>query len=517
MNYRYVFSQLGLLFLVLSLIMLVMAGGFFVTHIFVHDYIIDPYARTALIFSGAIGLTIGGGLYLLTRKGSKQLGRREAMLLVAMSWLIGAAYAGLPFYFWATINPHVGADHPFSSFVDCYFESMSGLTTTGATILTDIESTPRSLLLWRALTHWLGGLGIVVLFVAVLPSLGVGAKKLFRLETPGPSPKGLRPHIRETARALMLIYSSITVAAILAIRATGAMGWFESICHAFSMVSTGGLSTRDSSIGAFDSVSLDVICLFFMFLAGVNFALFYMLMQGRWRAVLKDTELRVYFFLKVIVILVVTFNIWGHDIISTAGRVIEHTSLAQSLRFSAFQTIALHTGTGFVTADYDPWPLLSRTLLVGLMFIGGCAGSTAGGLKVIRFWMLLKILASEIEKTFRPNVIRPLRIGNSTMDADVKLGTVVFTVSFTLILLLGTTALLFLEPADSPNDVATALSASLATLGNIGPGLHGVGATQNYAWFSPGSKFVLSLLMALGRLEIFTLLVLCAPKFWKAN
>lgn len=519
MNYRYVFAQLAILFIVLSLILLLMAGGFFGIYRFIPAYDIDPHARTALILSGAIGLLIGGFLWLVTRKGNKQLGRKEALFLVALSWLLGTAYIAMPFYFWAIFNPEIGQDHPFSNYTDCYFEAMSGLTTTGATILgnegAEIESLPLSLLLWRSLSHWLGGLGIVVLFVAVLPSLGVGARKLFRTEVTGPQPRGLTPHIRETARIIAYIYIGLTILCILLLRATGAMDWFDSICHTFSMVSTGGLSTRDASIGAYNSWAVDMICLFFMVFAGVNFAVFYMVVRGNWKKAWKDTELRVYIILKVVCIALVILAIWGlPTITTTAGLIIDNTPL-ENFRFSAFQTIALHTGTGYCTADYDQWSFFAKFILVGLMFIGGCAGSTAGGIKVIRVWIVLKILAANFEKSFRPQVVRPLKIGEATMDDEVKLSAVVYVVSFFALFAIGGILLRVIE--GDGTTLATTMAASISTLANVGPGVEGVGPVENYAWFSMPSKWIMSVLMLLGRLEIFTVLVLLTPRFWRTD
>jgi trk system potassium uptake protein len=517
-NYRYVFKQLGLLFIVLSAIMLAMAGWFFLGYITFADYEIDPHARAALIYTGVIGLILGGSIWLLARKSPVQLGRKEAFLLVALSWLFGTALAAMPFYLWANLNPDITSAHPFHTYADCYFEAMSGLTTTGATILggegASIEAIPRSLLLWRSLTHWLGGLGIVVLFVAVLPSLGVGAKKLFRTEVTGPQPKGLTPHIRETARVIAYIYVGITILCIFLLRATGQMDWFESICHTFSMVSTGGLSPRDASIGAYNSWTVDMICLFFMLFAGVNFAVFYMCVRGQWKKAWKDTELRVYIILKVICIALVIITIWGMPTITmTTGQVIDN-NIAENFRFSSFQTIALHTGTGYATADYDPWPFFAKFILIGLMFIGGCAGSTAGGIKVIRVWIVFKILIDHFEKTFRPQVIRPVKIGETTLDDDTKLAAIIYVVMFFTLFAVGGIALRVLEPDAT---FATTMSASISALGNIGPGVEGVGPTRNYEFFSTPSKVILSMLMLLGRLEIFTVLVLLTPRFWRTN
>jgi trk system potassium uptake protein len=519
MNYRYVVAQLGFLFVVLSAVMLAMAAWFFLVYVLFVDYDIDPYARSALIYTGIAGLLIGGVTWLLTHSGAHQLGRKEALMLVALSWILGTALAAMPFYFWAQFNPEITSDHPFYHYTDCYFEAMSGLTTTGATILggegASIEAIPRSLLLWRSTTHWLGGLGIVVLFVAVLPSLGVGAKKLFRTEVTGPQPKGLTPHIRETARVIAYIYIGCTVLCILLLRATGAMDWFESICHTFSMVSTGGLSPRDASIGAYDSWAVDMICLFFMVFAGINFAVFYMCVRGQWKKAWKDTEMRFYFALIAMGIALVMLFLWGiPTITSTTGKVIENVPW-ESFRFSAFQVISLHTGTGYVTADYDLWPFLAKIVFFVLMFVGGCAGSTAGGIKVIRVWIVFKILVAHFEKTFRPQVVRPLKVGESIMDDDVKLAAIIYVTSFCLLFALGAIVLRAIE--GEATNFTTTMSASISTLGNIGPGVEGVGPVQNYGWFSAPSKWIMSALMLLGRLEIFTVLILLTPRFWRTN
>ncbi len=517
MNYRYVIRELGLVMIVLCLCMVAVMG--FAAWNWSGGNEDERMAVLALVMSAVVGAVAGLFCWLFgNRSGKDYLGRREALLLVALTWLIGAAVAALPYFAWAWMEDEILTNHAFSSFVSCYFESMSGLTTTGATVLGDIEGIPKGLLLWRALTHWLGGLGIVMLFVAVLPTLGVGGKKLFQVETPGPKHDGgVRPRIADTARTLWLIYMGLTIAAILSLRLTGAMGWFDSVCHAFSMVSTGGLSTRDASIGYYDSVAVDMVCMVFMLLAGVNFALFYTLARGKFVNVFRDTELRVYIVLKIVVTIFVAFNLLGQPIISTGGRVIEQAHAGQALQFSAFQTVALHTGTGFVTADYDPWPFLSRVLLIGLMFIGGCAGSTAGGIKVIRFWVALKVMASEMEKIFRPNVVRPMKVGKSVVDNETAASAVVYFLAILVLFAIGAFLIGEFEGRAGRPDFQTAMSASVSTLCNVGPGLHGVGPTMNYGWFSPGSLTVMSLLMLLGRLEVFTILVLLLPRFWRSD
>ncbi|NBC10242.1 MAG: TrkH family potassium uptake protein, partial [Planctomycetes bacterium] len=326
---------------------------------------------------------------------------------------------------------------------------------------------------------------------------------------------GVRPRIAETARALWLIYLGLSAAAVLALRVAG-MDWFDSLCHTMSMVSTGGLSTRDASIAHYDSAWIDGICMVFMLLAGVNFSLFFAATRGRWKVLWKDEELRVYLALKIVVIVIVTGNILGLQIMTTTGQVLDAT-IGQALRYAGFQTIALHTGTGFATSDYDQWPFLSRTLLIGLMFVGGCAGSTAGGIKVIRFWIVIKVIAGSLEKSFRPQVVRPLRIGRTSVDEEQKLGAMIYVVLFFVIGAIGAALIGLLEGQAGRNDFLTAMSASLSTIGNIGPGLHAVGPTKTYAWFTDTSLGVMSMLMMLGRLEVYAVAVLILPRFWKGE
>lgn len=513
MNYRFVMRQLGLLLIVLSAAMLLITG---LEYALWSGGASDTLARWALGITVMVGVGVGAVLWLIGRAGDyERMGRRDALLLVALSWIIGAGLAGLPFFLWAWSNRETYPDHRFLSYVACYFEAMSGLTTTGATVLDDIRTLPPGLLLWRSATHWLGGLGIVVLFVAVLPTLGVGGKRLFNVEAPGPAQAGVRPRIAETARALWLIYLGLTAAAFLCLKIAG-MSWFDSLCHTLSMVSTGGLSTRNASIGHYDSVAIDLICIVFMLLAGVNFALFYAVTRGRWRIMWKDQELRVYLTLKFAVIILVTANIVGLPIMTTAGETVDGT-VGQALRYAGFQTVAMHTGTGFCTADFDIWPFLSRTLLIGLMFIGGCAGSTAGGVKVIRFWIMIKVVAGSLEKAFRPQVVRPLKVGKSTVDEQMQLSAMIYVVLFGVIGAIGATLIAAFEGYAGRPDFQTAMSAAISTLGNIGPGLHEVGPTKTYAWFSDASLAVMSLLMLLGRIEVYAIAVFLLPRFWKGD
>ena len=520
MNYRFVARQLGLLLVVMSVALAATMLYELLLILWGDANAGEADAARALGIATATGAIVGGLAWFFTRKHDKDwtLARREAMLLVAASWIIGAALAALPYLFWAQFGtaPH---GHPFHSFSACYFESMSGLTTTGATVLggdnAKIVNLPKGLLLWRSLTHWLGGVGIVVLFVAVLPTVGTSGKKMFSVESTADK-GGVRPRIAETARVLWLIYLGLTLACTLLLRATGAMNWFEAVNHAFSVMATGGLSTLDTSIGGYHSTSVDIILTVFMIFAGGNFVLYYYLVQGRWRVVVQDVELRIYILLKVATSIIIAINLICYGYPMTDGTPVK-AGFFTSLQFASFQTASLQTGTGFATADYDQWPLLSITLLMGLMLIGGCAGSTAGGLKVFRFWILLKVLYGALERAFRPNVVRPIKVGNNIIDDDLKLSAMVYFAMLIIFLGLGTLLTMLFEANAPQCDLQTALSGSLASLCNVGPGLHGVGPTQNFGWMGGPSLWVHSILMALGRLEVYALLVLLVPRFWRGD
>ena len=522
MNHRFVINQVGLLVVVLSGVMLFVAA--YEMYVYLGGAVDEATAATALLSSAGIGLVVGGLFWRFARtEGEPRFGRREALLLVAVSWLVGAALAALPFWLWALTATAAEADHPFRSFVDCYFESMSGLTTTGATVLSDIESLPRGLLLWRALTHWLGGLGIVVLFVAVLPSLGVGGKRLFFVEAAGPKQSGATAHIRDTARILWTIYLALTVSQVLALRVCG-MNWFDSVCHTFATLGTGGFSTMNASIGAYDSAAINYVTIFFMVLAGANFGLFYQ-MRRSVSVLWKDTEFIFYISLITIGTLIIAASLMmsGQPIVITDGSVVQPT-VGPAVEHSLFQSVGVLTTTGFATSDFNQWPFAAKAVLVFFMFIGGCAGSTAGGIKVIRVWAVIKIMFMEIERVFAPNVIRPMRIGKSVIDPDIRLSIVVYTFGIVALFAIGSLAVMAFESNNLDPvtglpicDYTTAATASLATLCTIGPGLNAIGAVENYGWMTAPTKILLSLWMALGRLEVFALFVLVVPRFWRAD
>jgi trk system potassium uptake protein TrkH len=445
----------------------------------------------ALLISAALTAAVGLVMRSLAlRAGKPPVGRREGLLVVALAWAAMGTFGGLPFV--------IGADFPVH---DAIFEATSGFTTTGATILGEIElRLSQPLHLWRLLTHWLGGLGLVVLFVAIFPALGVGGKHMYHSEVPGPRGKGLVPRIRDTSKALWRIYLFITLGEILLLVLVG-MQPFEAIAHAFSTMGTGGFSTRNASIASFDNIGAEMVIVVFMVLAGVNFGLIFEATRKRsWRTLLRSTELKVYLGFYALVVLVVALNIWP----------MKH-SLLQALRFASFQVAAVVSTTGFGTDDFELWPTLSRTLLIVCYFIGGSAGSTAGGMKVIRIIIIVKVLLVELRRTHRPKLVAPVIVDGRPYGSSAVMAVFAFITVYLLTFVVGAVLVALLDPVD----LTTALMASLACVANVGPGLGMVGPVDNYGFFSPASKMVLSGLMLLGRLEFFTLLALLNPRFWK--
>lgn len=447
-------------------------------------------AALPLVWSALVSAAAGALLAWIGGREQARIGRREALVVVASSWFSASIFGGLPFVFGAAMTPW-----------DAFFESSSGFTTTGATILVDIEGrlTP-PLHLWRMLTHWLGGLGIVVLFVALFPALGVGGKHLYRTESAGPQSDGLAPRIRETAFAMWKVYTTLTAVLVLLLLITG-MGGLEALGHAFSTMGTGGFSTRNSSIAAYESLPIELILTLFMFLAGSNVALFHEAFRRGPAVFWHNAEFRAYFSIFAVASLVIAVDIAQGP----------HDSILSGLRFASFQVVAIMTTTGFATDDFETWPAFSQALLFSLYFFGGSAGSTAGGMKIIRLLIVLRALQGELRRGFRPTLIAPVRVGSQVVLPHVVTETLAFVVIFLLTVAAGTVAVALFDPVD----LLTAGSAALTCVSNIGPGFGMVGPTDNFAFLSAPSKVVLSLCMLLGRLEFFTLLALLVPSFWR--
>tara|TARA_B100000029_G_scaffold74915_1_gene66712 strand:- start:734 stop:1963 length:1230 start_codon:yes stop_codon:yes gene_type:complete len=405
---------------------------------------------------------------------------------------------------------------------DALFESISGFTTTGASVLTNLEvdsdpttpQVPRCILFWRSFTHWLGGMGIIVLFVAILRRLGAGGKALLRSEVPGPMSETVRPRVQQAAMVMWAIYVVISVV-LTGLLVVERMSLFDALCHMFGTMATGGFSTRNASVAAYNSHWIDWTIILFMVLAGTNFSLYHLAVSKRqlWRTFRRDTEFRIYLGLLVVSTLCLAASVYHNRDTLTAY---------QSFREAAFQATAIMTTTGFATADFDNWSDFSRGLLLSLMFVGGCAGSTGGGIKVIRFILFAKIVRLEVEQAFRPNVVRPLRLAGVNIDKRQRHQVVVYFCLVLLIFFISWMLLLVIQPGspweghESDRLIDTA-SAVAATLNNIGPGLGVFGPTSNYAFLAPQSKILLSLLMLLGRLELFAILVLFVPSFWRSR
>lgn len=471
----------------------------------------------ALMISMLISVLVGILLTLMGRRGrSGPLYQKEAMAIVGLSWVMATVLGALPYYL---AGVHIAEDQPIT-FVEAMFESQAGFSTTGATILTDLETpalVPHCILFWRSWTHFLGGLGIVVLFVAILGQ-GSAGKAMMRAEMPGPSKEGSKPRMQHTALVFAGIYVGLNAFLTLVYMIEG-MTLFDALCHAFGTMATGGFSTYNRSLGGFDSPLIEYTTIVFMILAGTNFTLLYLTMLGGPRKLFEDLEFRTFVgIIAVVTAAVVYFGMRLED----AG----FLSFGSAFRNGLFQVVSVITTTGYGTADFDQWNHFGRGILLLLMFIGGCAGSTGGGMKVIRHILFYRILLREVERSHRPRVVRFIRIGGATADDPGLLNGIV--VYFCLILAIFTISwigLVTFEPsstwgAGTENEtldekLLDSASAVAATLNNIGPGLGVVGATQNYSGFSQGAKLLFVWLMLLGRVEVFSVLVLIFPSFWR--
>ena len=449
----------------------------------------DPMqARVGMLTSAGIVLATGIIIFILTR-GPVDLSRRDGFGIVTFGWLAAAILGALPFILTGVITDPVSA----------IFETMSGFTTTGASVLSDLEAVPRGVMFWRAMTHFFGGMGVLVLCVAILPFLGVGGMQIYRAEMPGPSKDRLTPRIATTAKLLWAVYVFFCVAEAALLR-LGGMDWFDAFCHAFATMATGGFSTRTASVAAYNSVYIETVIIVFMFLAGVNFALNFRALRGKPICYFRDPEFRFYLGTWLAATVIIILNIYRSV----------YPSFGQAVRAACFQSTSIMTTTGFCTEDFDLWPGASKVILVLLMFIGGCAGSTGGGIKNIRIVVVLKKVLREIRLFMQPQAVVKVKIGEEPVTQEVVSHISGFFIVFMLIFAVGTLVMTFFTP-----DLQTALTSVIATLGNIGPGLGGVGAVQNYSAIPMGGKVFLTLLMLLGRLELYTVLIVLLPSYWR--
>lgn len=445
-------------------------------------------------FSFLISILIISIIGFIMSKNPNSKGRikvKEGLAIVTFGWILVSFFGSLPFVISGSIP----------SWIDAFFESVSGLTTTGATLVTDVEVLPKGILFWRSFTHWIGGMGILVFTVAFLPALGIGGFQIFKAESPGPIPDKIAPRIKDTAKILYITYFSITILQTVLLR-FGGMPWFESMVHTFGTVGTGGFSTKNASIGAFSSTYIQMVIAIFMVLSGVNFSLYYSIFKGNWKEVLKNEELKLYLGIIISAVVLIALNI---------NRTI-YNNIGLSFKDAFFQVSSIITTTGYSTVDFDKWSTFSKSILFLLMFIGGCAGSTAGGMKSIRILVLLKVIRREVSKILHPRAVIPIKVDNRTLTNETVASIASFFILYIIIFALGT-MIISLEGIN----FESAASSVAATLGDVGPGFGFVGPTQNYSQFSKWGKLLLSSFMLLGRLELFTIIALCMPKTWRVE
>jgi trk system potassium uptake protein TrkH len=455
-----------------------------------------------LFISGGITILIGLLVMFNTKDHNKEMNKREGYIVVAFGWLVMALSGTIPYLLTGSI----------ANFTDAFFETMSGYTTTGATILNDIEIVPKGVLFWRSLTHWIGGMGIIVLAVAILPLLGIGGMQMFAAEAPGPSADKLHPRITDTAKRLWLIYFGYTVAETILLQVAG-MSFFDAINHSMCTLSTGGFSTKNASVAYWNGQPIiQYIIIVFMFLAGTNFVLSYFAFKGKVQKVIRDEELKLYFKFIVIFTIIAALIIYFKADLSEST--IEHPMVwgkaESSFRHALFQVISVITTTGFITADYTLWTPFLMIFFFGLMFLGGSAGSTSGGVKVVRHLLLIKNGFLEFKRALHPNAILPVRYNGKAVSGDIVFNILAFFILYMLSFILGALVFSMFEI-----DFMSSIGLSASSLGNVGPALNNFGPVNNYDALPALAKWWASFLMLIGRLELFTVLILLTPFFWR--
>ena len=428
--------------------------------------------------------------FLLARKkpAESTIYGKEGLVIVAVAWVLWSIFGAIPF----TISENI------PSYVDAFFETVSGFTTTGSTILTEIQSLPKGILFWRSLTHWIGGMGVLV-FVMMLTSLDdKGAIHLMRAEVPGPEADKLVPKARSTAKILYAMYFALTAVEVVFLL-FGGMNLYDSVMHAFSTAGTGGFSNRNVSVGYYDSAYIDGVITVFMILFGINFNLYYLMLLKHFKEAFKNEELKTYLGIIAGAVAIITINISSM-----------YGSVLKAFRYAAFQVASVITTTGFCTADYNLWPELSKSVLLAIMVVGACAGSTGGGIKVSRLVILLKSVTQEIKRLHHPKAVTIVRVNGRKIGAETRQGVYVYFICY-IFIIIGSTLLVSLDNFD----FATTISAVLTTINNVGPGIALVGPVENFAKFSVFSKLIFCLDMLFGRLEIFPILLVLSPSFWR--
>ena len=443
----------------------------------------------ALLSSMALLAALGFPAWRFAHPREQNLRAREGFLVVALSWVLLSAFGALPFVISGLIP----------NYIDAFFEAVSGFTTTGATLMGNFDGLPRGVMFWRSFTHWIGGMGVLVLTLALLPQMTGRSSHLVRAESPGPSLSKIVPKMGDTAKILYLIYGALTVIELAALIIAG-MSPYDAAIHAMGTAGTGGFSNYGSSVGAFDSAVIDAIITFFMVLFGINFALFYRVLVGGWRDALRSEELRWYLALFA-----------GSTLFVSLMILPQYGTFLNALRYGSFQVATIMSTTGYATADFNLWPQAVKALIVVLMFIGSCAGSTAGGIKVVRVGILCKLGCREVRHTFQPRKVQVVRFEGKGVEENRLTQVSAFFFVYVLLVLAG----MFLVSLEGLYDLETNFTAVLTCISNVGPGLGHVGPVENFSGYGPFAKVVLSLLMLAGRLELFPILVLFHPSAWR--
>jgi len=493
LNFKIIFHFLGLL--------LLCNGGFMLLSSII-SFIYKDGVTSKLILSGITVMLLGVFVMLATKNHRKEMNKREGYIVVAFGWIIMSLSGAIPYVLTGVIP----------SFTSAFFETMSGYTTTGATILNDIEIVPKGVLFWRSTTHWIGGMGIIVLAVAILPLLGIGGMQLFAAEAPGPSADKLHPRITDTAKRLWLIYFGYTVAETILLKVAG-MSFFDAINHSMSTLSTGGFSTKNASIAHWNNQPIiEYIIIVFMFLAGTNFVLSYFAFKGKIQKVIKDEEFKMYFrFIAIFTIISALIIYFRADLsLSTIEHPMTWGKAESAFRHGLFQVLTVITTTGFISADYTLWTPFLLVMFFGLMFLGGSAGSTAGGVKVMRHLILIKNGFLEFKRALHPNAVLPVRYNTKLISGEIVFNILAFFILYMLSFIIGSVVFSMFEI-----DFESAIGLSASSLGNIGPALGNFGPVDNYSALPPLAQWWSSFLMLIGRLELFTVLILLTPVFWR--
>tara|TARA_B100001971_G_C18247266_1_gene575283 strand:- start:724 stop:2172 length:1449 start_codon:yes stop_codon:yes gene_type:complete len=481
MRWRPILNTVGTLILFFGLTMIIPVGF----GLYYRDQSVIP-----LLKSMGITLIVGFILYkFFWGEKTEHLSQREGMAIVAIGWTAIGIFGALPFYL----------GNVFNTFIDAFFESVSGFTTTGASVLTNIEAVSEGFLLWRSFIQWLGGMGIIVLSLAILPFVGVGGMQLYKAEVPTPVPDKLRPRIRDTARILWKVYALISLAEVILLM-LGGMGLYDALNHTFTTMPTGGFSTKNTSVAYFDNPYFEIIIIFFMLMAGINFSLHYQMMRGKPLVLWRDSECRFFLGAVFLLVVVVSLNLYGSV----------YEKMSQSIRFATFQVVSIVTTTGYTTADFEKWPAMSQFILLLSMFLGASAGSTGGGVKCLRIMVYFKYCYKELFSLIHPHAITSVKIGGKAVPADVMRSVLGFLGLYVGLFVLSSTIL-----AGMGVDFMTSLSSIAATIGNIGPGFGMVGPTDNFTQIPYLGKWLLIWCMLLGRLEIYTLIIFFVPEFWR--